>query len=94
MTGLWSSIVMDKTVEQYDWVRLKDGQLATVVEVLSETDFIVDTGTCPDDWDTIFLTIDDIGEVYGPEYASCHNLDDERMGNGALILPTTNDGRV
>ncbi len=63
---------MNKVVEQYDWVRLKNGQLATVVEVLSDKDFIVDIGSCPDDWDTVFLSIDDIEEVYSPEYASCH----------------------
>ncbi len=58
------------TIQQYDWVKLKDGQLATIVEVFSDTDFLADIGSGPEDGDTIDITIDDIEKVYGPNYDS------------------------
>lgn len=50
-------------VEQYDTVVLKDGREAAIVEKLSETDFLVDVGDDPSDWDTIHVTIADIVSV-------------------------------
>ena len=50
-------------INQYDVVRLKDGQEATIVEVFSEQDFLADVGSSPKDWDTISITIDDIEAV-------------------------------
>ena len=50
-------------IHQYDDVILKDGRLAGIVEVFSETDFLADVGSGPEDWDTIEITLDDIAEV-------------------------------
>lgn len=50
-------------IKQYDTVLLKDGRKATVVEVLSDTVFIADVGSSPEDWDTIDITIDMIEQV-------------------------------
>lgn len=47
-------------LQQYDVVVLKDGREACIVEVLSESDFIVDVGSSPEDWDTINVTIEEI----------------------------------
>ncbi|MEN0657997.1 hypothetical protein NSQ45_00940 [Caldifermentibacillus hisashii] len=47
-------------LQQYDLVVLKDGREAFIVEVLSESDFIVDVGSSPEDWDTIQVTIEEI----------------------------------
>ena len=49
-------------VNQYDWVMLKDGRKATVVEKFSDRDFLADVGSSPEDWDTIDITIDDIAK--------------------------------
>ena len=53
-------------VKQYDWVKLNNGEMATIVEVFSETDFLADIGSGPDDWDTVPIKSSDISEVYGP----------------------------
>lgn len=50
-------------IEEFDVVLLKDGQEATIVEKLSENDFLVDVGSSPKDWDTIFVTLDSIDKV-------------------------------
>lgn len=50
-------------VKQYDAVTLKDGRNGTVVEVLGDSDFIIDVGSGPEDWDTINITIDMIDVV-------------------------------
>ena len=54
-------------IEKYDWVKLKTGKLATIVEVLSDTDFLADIGSGPEDWETVSISISDIKKVYGPE---------------------------
>jgi hypothetical protein len=53
-------------IEQYDSVLLKDGRRAAIVEKFSETDFLADVGSSPEDWDTIDITIDDIEKVIQP----------------------------
>lgn len=53
-------------VNQYDWVKLKTGQDAIIVEVFSDRDFMADIGSSPEDWETIDITIDDIEKIYGP----------------------------
>ncbi len=50
-------------IKQYDTVLLKDGRRAAVVEKFSDTDFLVDIGDSPKDWDTIDVKIDDIEKV-------------------------------
>ena len=50
-------------IKQYDTVILKDGREAAIVEVLDDTHFLADVGDSPADWDTIDVTIDDIGKV-------------------------------
>lgn len=53
-------------IKQYDSVLLKDGRRAAIVEKFSETDFLADVGSSPEDWDTIDITIDDIEKVIQP----------------------------
>lgn len=48
------------TIELFDSVKLKDGRLASIIDVLSETDFDADVGSGPSDWETITISIDDI----------------------------------
>lgn len=55
-------------IKQYDWVRLKTGQLATIVEVLDKKEFLADIGSGPEDWDTVRVSKGEIKKVYGPEY--------------------------
>ena len=50
-------------IKQYVTVILKDGREAAIVEVLDDTHFLADVGDSPADWDTIDVTIDDIGKV-------------------------------
>lgn len=52
-------------IKQYDTVRLKDGRVGAVVEKSSETDFLVDVGSSPEDWETIDITRDQIEKVMG-----------------------------
>ena len=47
-------------VNQYDDVLLTDGRMAGIVEKFSETEFLADVGSSPEDWETIDITIDDI----------------------------------
>lgn len=51
------------TIKQYSTVRLKDGRVGVVVEAFGETDFMVDVGSSPEDWETIDATVEDIAEV-------------------------------
>lgn len=53
-------------IEQYDSVLLKDGRRAAIVEKFSETDFLADVGSSPEDWDTIDITINDIERIIHP----------------------------
>lgn len=50
-------------IKMFDEILLRDGRTAAVVEVLSETAFMVDVGDSERDWDTITVTIDDIERV-------------------------------
>lgn len=50
-------------INQYDAVLLKDGRRAAIVEVLSDRVFLADVGSCPDDWENITITLDDIEKV-------------------------------
>ena len=50
-------------IKKYDTVMLKDGRKATIVEVLSDSVFIVDVGDGPENWDTIDITIDMVDDV-------------------------------
>ena len=50
-------------IEELDVVLLKDGREATIVEKFSETDFLADVGSSPEDWDTIFITLGSIEKV-------------------------------
>jgi len=54
---------INKHIEEFDNVLLKDGQTAAIVDKLSEDTFIADIGDSPEDWDTVTITIDDIKEV-------------------------------
>lgn len=50
-------------VSMLDVVRLKDDQVAAIVEVFSERDFLADVGSSPKDWETIYITLDDIKAI-------------------------------
>lgn len=50
-------------INQYDEVLLMDGREAAIVEKFSDKDFLADVGSSPADWDTIFVTIDEIEKV-------------------------------
>lgn len=51
------------TIQQYDKIRLKDGQTCTIVEILEEgTAYIVDVDLPGPDWDTIVIQHEDIDE--------------------------------
>ena len=49
--------------KQYDKIKLKDGREGTIVEVLGP-DYIVDVGSSPKDWDTIFVKAEEIEEQH------------------------------
>lgn len=52
------------TVKQYDRVRLKDGRIGTIVEVLEENAaYIADIDLPGPDWETIDIRHKDIDEV-------------------------------
>lgn len=53
---------LEKMIELYRKVILKDGRAATVVETLG-TDYIVDVGTSPADWETIVVKESEIEKV-------------------------------
>lgn len=46
-------------MKQYDTVMLKDGRIATVLEIFDD-ECIVDVGSSPEDWDTITVKKTDI----------------------------------
>ena len=51
-------------IEQYDGVRLKDGREGTVVEILGDQEqFFVDVGSSPEDWETVYVSLDEIADV-------------------------------
>jgi len=43
----------------YETIKLKDGREATIVEILG-SDYIVDVGSSPEDWDTILVKADEV----------------------------------
>jgi hypothetical protein len=50
-------------IKQYDDVILKDGRMAGIVEVFSESEFLADVGSGPEDWETTDITLDMIDRV-------------------------------
>ena len=50
-------------IKQYGEILLKDGRTGVIVEIFGETDFLVDIGDSPEDWETISITIDEIERV-------------------------------
>jgi len=52
-------------IEEFERVLLKDGQIGSVMEVLGDQDkFIVDIGSSPADWETIYVSREDIVRVF------------------------------
>lgn len=52
------------TIEQYDKVRLKDGRICTIVEILKENvAYIVDVDLPGPDWETIEIEHKDISDI-------------------------------
>nr|DAT88457.1 MAG TPA: hypothetical protein [Caudoviricetes sp.] len=51
-------------VKEFDTVLLKDGRRASVMEVFPDGSLIVDVGSSPEDWETLYdKTIDDIERI-------------------------------
>ena len=50
-------------IEEYCEVLLKDGRSACIVEVLSDKDFLADVGDSPENWENIYITINDIDRI-------------------------------
>lgn len=51
-------------IKQYDTVLLKDGRQGCVVEVYGEQEkFDVDVGSSPKDWETVYLSTEEIEKV-------------------------------
>ncbi len=50
-------------LEEYCEVLLKDGRSACIVEILSDKDFLADVGDSPEDWENIYITINDIDKI-------------------------------
>ena len=50
-------------VDLFDTVLLKDGRVASIIEVFSDRDFLADIGDSPANWKTIDVTIDDIEKI-------------------------------
>ena len=57
-----TKVVLRMDYEQYQKIKLKDGRDGFIVEILSPTDFIVDVGSSPKDWETISVKADEIAE--------------------------------
>lgn len=55
-------MVNDLDYKQYDTVKLRDGREGTIVEILGP-DFIVDVGSSPEDWETIFVKCDEVEKM-------------------------------
>lgn len=47
-------------IKEFDVVLLKDGREATIVEAPGPDALTADVGSSPKDWETIFITINDI----------------------------------
>lgn len=51
-------------VKEFDTVILKDGRQASVMEVFPNGSLILDVGSSPDDWETLYdKTLDDVSKV-------------------------------
>ena len=51
-------------VKEFDTVLLKDGRRASIIEVFPDESLIVDVGSSPSDWETLYdKTIDDIEKI-------------------------------
>ena len=51
-------------IKIYDKVLLKDGRTATIVELISDHEFLADVGNRLHDWDAIDITLDLIDTSY------------------------------
>lgn len=53
-----------ETIHEFDGVLLADGREGAVVEILGDQEgFLVDVGSSPADWDTIYVERKDIVKV-------------------------------
>ena len=51
-------------IEQYDTIKLTDGRIGVVVEILgSGAELLVDIGSSPEDWETISVTQQNVESV-------------------------------
>lgn len=50
-------------IQDLDLVQLKDGREGTIVWVIGGGQFLLDVGSSPEDWDTIYIREDDIERV-------------------------------
>ena len=56
-------------IQEFDTVLLKDGRVASIVEVFDASNFLADIGDGPKTWDTIDVQLKDIEKVLPPETA-------------------------
>lgn len=56
-------------IKEFDTVLLKDGRKGDVMEVFPDGSLIIDTGSSPEDWETLYdKTVDDVEKVvFTPE---------------------------
>lgn len=51
-------------LKEFDTVLLKDGRRASIIEVFPDGSLIVDVGSSPSDWETLYdKTVDDIEKI-------------------------------
>lgn len=53
-------------IKEFDTVLLKDGRTGSVMEVYPDGSLIIDIGSSPEDWETLYdKTVEDIKEIIG-----------------------------
>lgn len=53
-----------REIKEYDSVTLKDGRRGCVVEILGDGKaFLIDVGSCPADWENIYVELEEIESV-------------------------------
>lgn len=51
-------------IKEFDTVLLKDGRIGSVMEVFPDGSLIVDVGSSPEDWETLYdKTVEDVEKV-------------------------------
>jgi len=75
---MWRNIEMS-TYKEFESVRLKDGRIATIVEVLGNGQYIGDVGYSPKNWDTIDIVESNIERVATEEEIKRESEESQRQ---------------